>query len=156
VTAAFGASEGDEELVVASAGIAARVGAALRVASFAVRPRTPLTAGIGSRAEDAVLTEWSSDVVRAQRVVLDQVAALPAAPGSTEAGIGRGTEWATALQDLDRADGDLLAAGSSTEGPPARVFIGSRSSRIVRHSPVPVLVVPCGAAVALAEQAERP
>jgi nucleotide-binding universal stress UspA family protein len=156
VTAAFGASEGDAELVVAAAGIAARVGAALRVASFAVRPRTPLTAGIGSRAEDAVLTEWSADVARAQRAALDQVAALPAVPSSTEAVIGRGTEWATALQDMDWADGDLLAVGSSTEGPLARVFIGSRSSKIVRHSPVPVVVVPRGAAIALAEQAERP
>ena len=27
-------------------------------------------------------------------------------------------------------------------GPVARVFIGSRSSKIVRHSPVPVVVVP--------------
>lgn len=41
VTAAYGASEGSDELVVAAAGVAARVGAGLRVASFAVRPRTP-------------------------------------------------------------------------------------------------------------------
>ncbi|WP_211174004.1 hypothetical protein [Pseudonocardia xinjiangensis] len=35
------------------------------------------------------------------------------------------------------------------------MFIGSRSSRIVRHSPVPVVVVPRGAAQALAERAGR-
>ncbi len=52
LTAAYGATEGADQLVVAVAGVAARVGAALRVASFAVRPRTPLTAGVGSRAED--------------------------------------------------------------------------------------------------------
>ncbi|MCO1660445.1 universal stress protein [Pseudonocardia humida] len=155
VTAAFGAAEGDEDLVVAAAGVAVRMGAALRVASFAVRPRTPLTAGIGSRAEDAVLAEWSSEVSQAQQAVLEHVAALPTAPTSTGAVIGRGTEWDAALQDVDWTDGDLLAVGSSAEGPLARVFIGSRSSKIVRHSPVPVVVVPRGAAVALAERAEQ-
>ena len=106
--------------------------------------------------EDAVLDEWSTDVRRAQRAALEHVARLPAVPSSNEAVIGRGTEWETALQAVDWADGDLLAVGSSVEGPLARVFIGSRSSKIVRHSPVPVIVVPRGAAVALAERAERP
>jgi nucleotide-binding universal stress UspA family protein len=45
VTAAFGATEGADELVVAVAGVAARAKAALRVASFAVRPRGPRRAG---------------------------------------------------------------------------------------------------------------
>lgn len=156
VTAAFGAAEGDEELVLAAAGVAARVGAALRVASFAVRPRTPLTAGVGSRAEDAVLTEWSGEVSRAQEAVLDQVGALPATPPASGSVIGHGTDWATAISGLGWDDGDLLTVGSSSAGPLARVFIGSRSSKIVRHSPVPVVVVPRGAAEILAERAEHP
>lgn len=143
VTAAFGASEGADELVVAVAGMAARVGAALRVASFAVRPRTPLTAGIGSRAEESVLQVWAADVERAQQAVLDRVAALPDPP-PVEAVIGHGLDWAEALEDIGWADGDVLAVGSSTAGPLERVFIGTRSSRIVRHSPVPVVVVPRG------------
>ena len=32
--------------------------------------------------------------------------------------------------------------GSSPIGPLARVFLGSRATKIVRHSPVPVVVVP--------------
>jgi nucleotide-binding universal stress UspA family protein len=154
VTAAFGAAEGDDELVLAAAGVAARAGAALRVASFAVRPRTPLTAGIGSRAEDAVLGEWAAEVERAQRAVLDQVAALPAAPPATAA-IGRGPDWSAAIAEPGWSDGDLLLVGSSSAGPLARVFIGSRSSKIVRHAPVPAVVVPRGAAEVLAERAER-
>jgi nucleotide-binding universal stress UspA family protein len=156
ITAAFGAAEGDDELVVAAAGVAARIGAQLRVASFAVRPRTPLTAGIGSRAEDAVLVEWAEEVERAQRVVLDKVAALPVAPEVTEQVIGHGTEWSAALADLHWGDGDLLAVGSSAVGPVARVFIGSRSSKIVRHSPVPVVIVPRGVAQIFADRAEYP
>jgi nucleotide-binding universal stress UspA family protein len=88
VTAAFAASEGAEELVVAVAGVAARVGATLRIASFAVRPRTPLTAGIGSRAEDSVLNVWSADVARAQEKVLAEVSRLPHAPAAVSRVIG--------------------------------------------------------------------
>jgi nucleotide-binding universal stress UspA family protein len=69
--------------------------------------------------------------------------------------IGHGTEWAAALAEPGWDDGDLLTVGSSSAGPLARVFIGSRSSKIVRHSPVPVVVVPRGVAEALAEQAEQ-
>ena len=50
VTAAFGGSEGADDLVVAAAAVAGRVGASLRLASFAVRPRPPYTAGVGTRA----------------------------------------------------------------------------------------------------------
>jgi nucleotide-binding universal stress UspA family protein len=153
VTAAFGASAGADELVVAAAGVAARADAALRVASFAVRPRTPLTAGIGSHAEHAVAHEWAADAARAQRAVLEQVGRLPRRPSATEAVVGHGPDWAAAIEGVGWADGDLLAVGSSTAGPLERVFLGSRSSRIVRHSPVPVVVVPRGAAHALAERA---
>ncbi len=155
VTAAFGASEGSAELVVAAAGVAARAGAALRVASFAVRPRTPLTAGVGSRAEDAVVHEWASDVERARRGVLAEVERLPRRPSAVEAVVGHGTDWSGAIESIGWGEGDLLVVGSSAAGPLERVFIGSRSSRIVRHSPVPVVVVPRGAAQALAERAEH-
>jgi nucleotide-binding universal stress UspA family protein len=156
VTAAFGATEGADELVVAVAGVAARAKATLRVASFAVRPPTPLTAGIGSRAEDAVAREWAADVERAQRAVLEQVERLPRRPHAIASAVGYGSDWAGAIEGIGWEDGDLLAVGSSTAGPLEHVFIGSRSSRIVRHSPVPVVVVPRGAAHALAERAERP
>ena len=45
VTVAFGGA--DDRLVVGAAEVAERVGASLRVASFAVRPRTPIQAGVG-------------------------------------------------------------------------------------------------------------
>ncbi len=155
VTVAFGGAAHDTELAVAVAGVAARAGAALRVASFGVRPRTPLTAGVGSRAEDGVVEEWAHDVERAQRAALAAVAELPAPPASVTATIGRGRDWASALESIGWGDTGVLAVGSSSEGPLERVFVGSRSSRIVRHSPVPVIVVPRGSAAALAAQAEE-
>ncbi|MGE0296562.1 MAG: universal stress protein [Pseudonocardia sp.] len=141
VTAAFGAAEGSDGFVLAAAGMAVRLHVPLRVASFAVRPRTPLTAGIGSRAESSLVEAWISDVGRAQHDVLDRVAALPKAPPA-EGVVGRGTDWDDAMEDVGWDDGDILTVGSSSVGPIARVFLGSRSSKIVRSSPVPVVVAP--------------
>jgi nucleotide-binding universal stress UspA family protein len=36
----------------------------------------------------------------------------------------------------------LLARGTSPQGAIARVFLGSKDTKIIRHSPVPVLVLP--------------
>jgi nucleotide-binding universal stress UspA family protein len=49
VTAAFGG--GADDLVVAAAGVAAQVGASLRLVSFAVRPRAPYTVAVGRAAD---------------------------------------------------------------------------------------------------------
>ena len=56
--------------------------------------------------------------------------------------IGHGETWDEAVEDVEWADGDVLVVGSSSLGPIARVFLGSRAAKIVRHSPVPVVVVP--------------
>ena len=69
--------------------------------------------------------------------------------------VGRGENWEEALEDVEWADGDVLVVGSSSIGPVARVFLGSRAAKIVRHSPVPVVVVPRGAAAELAAEAEE-
>ena len=66
--------------------------------------------------------------------------------------IGRGTSWAEALDDIGWDEGDVLVVGSSSVGPVAHVFLGSRATKILRHSPVPVVVVPRGAAGELAER----
>jgi nucleotide-binding universal stress UspA family protein len=127
VTAAFGGT--DDSLVVAAGKVAADVGAALRVMSLAVRPRAPIEAGVGREGEDAIVTQWERDVAVALGDGYDLV-------------IGRGESWEEALEDVEWADGDVLVVGSSSLGPVARVFLGSRSAKIVRHSPVPVVVVP--------------
>jgi nucleotide-binding universal stress UspA family protein len=53
-----------------------------------------------------------------------------------------GNGWDEALDAAEWQDGDLLAIGTSPAGGIARVFLGSRGSKILRHSPVPVLVLP--------------
>ena len=73
VTAAFGGSEGAEDLVIAAAGVAARVGAALRLASFAVRSRPPYTSGVGTEADEAMVAEWIAEIEAAGRAALEKV-----------------------------------------------------------------------------------
>jgi nucleotide-binding universal stress UspA family protein len=152
VTAAF--SSADDDLVVAAAAVAARVGASLRIASFAVRARPPYTSGVGRVADDAMVADWVREIESAARSTLDAVGELPAVPRALEAVIGYGETWEEALEDVEWEDGDVLVVGSSSAGPLARVFLGSRATKIVRHSPVPAVVVPRGVAVELAEEAE--
>jgi nucleotide-binding universal stress UspA family protein len=117
LTAAFGGSEG---LVDAAAGIAATLGAPLRIASFAV----PVHAAFATD----LVERWAQE--------------LEAAAGPAPAVVGHGASWEAAIDDVEWRDGDVLVVGSSSAAPPARVFLGSRASRIIRHSPVPVLVIP--------------
>ena len=152
-TAAYGGSEDD--LVVAAAGLAARVGASLRVASFAVRSRPPYTSGVGTEADAAMTAEWIAEIEVSARAALDRVAHLPAVPRQCEIVVGQGETWDEALEDVEWEDGDVLVVGSSAVGPIARVFLGSRGTKIVRHSPVPALVVPRRAVADLADQAAR-
>ncbi len=72
-----------------------------------------------------------------------------APPPALETVVGAGESWPEALEDVAWGAGDVLVVGSSRTGPLARVFLGSRAAKIVRHAPVPVIVVPRAAAVAL-------
>ena len=154
VTAAFGAGS-DQELVVAAAGVAARVGATLRLGSFAVRPRAPYTVAVGREADASAVKAWLDDMRAAQQAALERVRELPAVPPDCETAVGHGEDWDEALDEVEWGPGDVLVVGSSSVGPVARVFLGSRSEKLVRHSPVPVVVVPRGAAEELADEARQ-
>ena len=58
----------------------------------------------------------------------------------------------TLTRRIRRGIGARARVGRASETPPAesgsvaRVFLGSRAAKIIRHTPVPVLVVPRGAA----------
>jgi nucleotide-binding universal stress UspA family protein len=135
--------------------LAATVGAGLRIASFAVRAHPPYTSGVGTQPEKAIIDQWVEEIGASGRAALAEVEDLSAVPPELEAVIGYGESWDEALEYVDWQDGDVLVVGSSDMGPIARVFLGSRASKIVRNSPVPVVLVPRGAAAELAEQAAR-
>ena len=146
VTAAYGATHGGAGFAAAAAELAGQLGATLRLASFAVRAGPVITAGVGLRAEEGVLSEWSQHIEQVQRDTLARLAELPSdispAPPALESTIGYGRDWHESVEDVGWTDGDVLVVGSSSVGPLARVFLGSRASKIVRNSPVPVVVLP--------------
>jgi nucleotide-binding universal stress UspA family protein len=155
VTVAYSESSQAESLVVAAGYVAARMRAALRIASFAVWSRPDYTTTLGTDSEDLVLQAWTEKVRQAAGAALAQVQELAEVPHDVETVIGRGRSWVEAIDDVGWRDGDVLVMGSSELGPAARVFLGSRATKIMRHSPVPVVVVPRQKAEELADRAVR-
>lgn len=153
VTVAYGGGRADHIVVVAGAAIATRVRASMRIASFAVWYRPAYTTTLGTDPEDLVLEEWRSALDAAVAKSLAQLEGLADAPVGIETVVGQGQTWEDALEDVVWSDRDVLVVGSSELGPVAQVFIGSRASKIVRNSPVPVIVLPRARAEELAEEA---
>ncbi len=153
ITAAFDGSDRGRELVTAAAAVAAGVRATLRVAAFAVRPTSAFLGIIEADAEDLVVQQWVKHTEDAIESALGQVRDLPDVPRQLQTVIGRGRSWAEAVEDLDWSDDELLVVGSSTSAPVARVFLGSHASKLVRHAPVPVVVVPRSTVAELADRA---
>jgi nucleotide-binding universal stress UspA family protein len=104
---------------------------------------------VGYDAERLVVEQWRQQALEAQEKAL---ATLPGGV-EVEAGVFSGRDWEDALDSLPWEDGEVLVVGSSRLGPVARVFLGSNSTKIIRSSPVPVLVIPRGADVHLQEDA---
>ncbi len=137
VTVAYTGTEQCDSLLRAAADLAGKIGAKMRLASFAVQHAPPVTAMFRSEAAD-VVAEWSTSIQESARRVLGD----SKQSGERDVVIGHGGDWETALHDVEWDDGDLLVIGSSESGPIARVFLGSRAAKIIRHTPVPVVVVP--------------
>ena len=147
---AYGGSERDEALVGAARHVASQVDASVRLALIAVQARPPVTARFGVEADDVVAV-WTADMQASAREALRANApeALDLTP--MEIVVGRGSSWGEALDGIGWEPGDVLTVGSGSAGPFARVFLGSRAAKIIRDSPVPVVVVPRGQADVLAQ-----
>lgn len=139
VTAAVDGAGGTAQVLSQAAGIAEDLGAALRVVSFAVRRGTMYPPEVGLDAEDRVVEAWRAQAAEAVRRAIGTLA-LPEEP---QVHIAEGRSWDEALEEPTWDDGELLVVGSSqSESRLSWVFLGSNGTRIIRHSPVPVVVVP--------------
>jgi nucleotide-binding universal stress UspA family protein len=118
--------------------LAKRLDVPMRVITFAVRGRTMYPPEVGLHAEDSILQAWASHA----RETLAQLKSDGLVGDDVVLQVVTGNGWDQALDAADWQDGDLLAIGTSPAGGIARVFLGSRGSKILRHSPVPVLVLP--------------
>ncbi len=145
VTVGFGRADADSDLLASAAALAARSGATLRVACFALSPMTAYAGSIEPQAEDLVVDEWAHQL----KPVVDGMLRSARATGRlattipVETVVGRGSEWAQVLSDVEWSDGDVLAIGANAHL--SGMLLGSHASKIVRHSPVPVLLTPRGA-----------
>ncbi len=141
ITVAVDGSDASRELLARAARVAADVEARLRVVSFAVRVPTMFPPELGMHIEDRVVAEWRA---QAGQLVADAVKELdPALQAGAELHVSEGKSWADALEEPGWSEGDVLVIGSSSsESRLARVFLGSTAARIIRHTPVPVVVVP--------------
>ncbi len=120
---------------------ATSVGAGLRFLTFAVRGRTMFPPELGLHVEDDVVAAWREQAEAAQEVVVRALADGGLTPPD-ERLVVEGPGWAEAIASAGWRPGDVLVVGSSAEGAVARVFLGSTAARIVRYSPVPVVVAP--------------
>jgi nucleotide-binding universal stress UspA family protein len=93
---------------------------------------------VGLHAEDSILEQLASHA----RETLSQLRSDGVVGDDVVLQVVTGNGWDEALDAPEWQDGELLAIGTSPAGGIARVFLGSRGSKILRHSPVPVLVLP--------------
>jgi nucleotide-binding universal stress UspA family protein len=138
ITAAYPGTPDTLYVVERVAALAERLSVPMRVVTFAVRGRTMYPPEVGLSAEDSILEQLATHA----RETLAQLKADGVVSAHVELQVVTGNGWDEALDDADWQDGDLLAIGTSPVGGIARVFLGSRGSKILRHSPVPVLVLP--------------
>jgi nucleotide-binding universal stress UspA family protein len=140
ITCAFSDAEESEAMVAQAVSFAASMGTPVRVASFGVRGATMFPPEVGLSAEDSVLDSWLEQASAAHsRLRLDGVIGE-----DVETVIATGTGWQESMSSVDWWPGEVLVLGSSTVGPIARVFLGSRATKLIRQSQVPVLVIPRG------------
>ena len=94
-------------------------------------------------ADELVIDRW---VARMKDALVQQVEAADAGRLGDRLArslvVGEGVSWSKAIWDVEWSDGDLLVVGPSSSAPAARLFLGSRASKIVRSAPVPVYLVP--------------
>lgn len=138
VTCAFSGSTQSRSAFDAAAQLSNRHGVPLRLVTFVVRDRQMYPSVVGYDAEAMVAEQWRTQAREAQERALDT---LPE-DVPVEAGVIDGHDWEDAVHSLPWEEGEVLVVGSSRLGPVARVFLGSNSTKILRSSPVPVLVVP--------------
>jgi nucleotide-binding universal stress UspA family protein len=149
VTCAFSGSTQSRSAFDAAVQLSRRHAVPLRLTTIVIRDRQMYPSQVGYDAERLVVEQWRAQAREAQEKAL---ATLPN-DVSVETDILDGRDWEDALDSLPWEDGDMLVVGSSRLGPVAKVFLGSSATKIIRSSPVPVLVVPRSADVRLQDSA---
>lgn len=142
LTCAYAGTDRSREALAAACELAVRFNVGLRIATFVPRAETMYPPEVGLDAEDMVAAQWAEQACELH----DDAVAFAKQHGvdGVETVVARGKGWSGALNAVEWHADDLLVFGSSRLGQLARVFLGSTASKIIRHTPVPALVVPSG------------
>lgn len=133
-------SASDEALAQPVADLAGWLGVPVEIVTFAVRSDS--RSAFSTFANLEVRQAWE-DLVRDHQLRLaERITELAPETHVSTVQVSSGERWSLALESYGWRGGDLLAVGSSQYGPVARVFVGSTATRIVNHSPVPVVLLP--------------
>jgi nucleotide-binding universal stress UspA family protein len=138
LTCAYSATPDSIEVVRRCFESAERFGLPVRVVTFAVRGKTMYPPEVGLDVEDSILEAWASHA----REVLEGLKTEGVIGEDVAVEVVTGHDWKEALEKVAWQDGEMLALGTSPRGDIRRVFLGSNSGKILRHSPVPVMVLP--------------
>lgn len=112
----------------------------VEIVTFAVRSGS--RTAFAAFADQGVREAWAALVRQHQDQLADGIRALAPGVDVTTTQVTSAERWSLALDSFEWSPGDLLAVGSSRHGPVSRVFMGSTATRIVNHSPVPVILLP--------------
>jgi nucleotide-binding universal stress UspA family protein len=138
LTCAYSATPDSIDVVRRCFEFAQRLGLPVRVITFAVRGKTMYPPEVGLDAEDSILEAWASQA----REVLENLKTEGVVSEDVVLEVVTGHSWQEALEKADWQDGEILALGTSPRGDIRRVFLGSRSGKIIRESSAPVVVLP--------------
>ncbi|MBM6590335.1 universal stress protein [Brevibacterium sp. RIT 803] len=115
------------------------LGIGVEVVTFALRPSRPT--GMGAFSDQGVYSHWRDQVTSGHKEIVSALEGGEAGVSVTGTGIVTGDRWSNAVSAFDWQDGDILVAGSS-ESALHGVFLGSTATHIMRHSPVPMVLLP--------------
>lgn len=135
-TCAFRADRGSVDVLRRVSEVCAESDAALRVATFGVQGRTMYPSEVAGEEEIAAA------FVEQARAAQERAVAQVAAPEGVECTVAVGRDWSTAVGRLSWRHDDILVLGSASGGVVSRVLLGTNAYRILRHAPVPVVLVP--------------
>lgn len=138
VTCAVASSDPAQELARRAGEIAADFHVPLRLATFIVRDRQMYPTGAGYDAENMVANQFRSQA----QALHDRIRAEWPGPDLPETALGDGKDWRSAVAALAWDPNEILVIGSSRLGGLMRVFVGPNSGKILRHAPVPRMIVP--------------
>lgn len=138
ITCAIASSEHSLQLALAAGKIAEGFHVPLRLATFVVRDRQMYPTGAGYDVENMV----SNQLRRQAHEVHDRIRAEWPNADLPETVLGDGRNWRGAVESIDWDPNEMMVIGSSRLGAMMRVFVGSNSGKILRHVPVPRMIVP--------------